>query len=188
MKILNYTSTFIVWDFFSKFSHHMMTQGPFIFSHSTEWWITKKCIITVWQFLYYDKICHLLIFITFQPIISKIKNPQKEFSIFYFQAYVVYYALSSFFIPFIVILFCYSKMCVVLWGNFKQKKAQEKADLITISPERQGDNTTHHENTEEVKAGWKKIALASLNGPIPISIFLCTQCTYILKLKKRPKK
>ena len=41
-------------------------------------------------------------------------------------------------------------MCAVLWGNFKQKKAQEKADLITISPERQGDNTTHHENTEEV--------------------------------------
>ena len=70
---------------------------------------------------------------------------------FYFQAYVVYYALSNFVIPFIVILFCYSKMCAVLWGNFKQKKAQEKADLITISPERQGDNTTHHENTEEVK-------------------------------------
>ena len=41
-------------------------------------------------------------------------------------------------------------MCAVLWGNFKQKKAQEKADLITISPERQGDTTTHHENTTEV--------------------------------------
>ena len=50
-------------------------------------------------------------------------------------------------------------MCAVLWGNFKQKKAQEKADLITISPERQGDTATHHENTTEVIVNcrvWKK--------------------------------
>ena len=64
----------------------------------------------------------------------------------FFQAYIIYYALSNFVIPFIVILFCYSKMCAVLWGNFKQKKAQEKADLITISPERKAE--TNHEDTK----------------------------------------
>ena len=37
-------------------------------------------------------------------------------------------------------------MCEVLWGNFKQKKAQEKADLITISPERKAE--TNHEDTK----------------------------------------
>ena len=47
------------------------------------------------------------------------------------QAYVIYYSLLNFFIPFIILLFCYSKMCAVLWGNFKQKKEQEKAQFAT---------------------------------------------------------
>ena len=41
--------------------------------------------------------------------------------------------MSNFFIPFIVLLFCYSKMCAVLWGNFKQKKDQEKVDFSPSS-------------------------------------------------------
>lgn len=36
--------------------------------------------------------------------------------------------MSNFFVPFVVLLFCYSKMCAVLWGNFKQKKEQENED------------------------------------------------------------
>jgi len=38
------------------------------------------------------------------------------------QAYVTWYSLSNFFVPFLVLIFCYSNMCVALWTNFKNKK------------------------------------------------------------------
>ncbi len=50
------------------------------------------------------------------------------------QAYVIYYAVSNFFIPFVVLLFCYSKMCAVLWGNFKQKKEQQEQQANASPP------------------------------------------------------
>ena len=31
--------------------------------------------------------------------------------------------MSNFFVPFLILLFCYSNMCVALWTNFKKKKA-----------------------------------------------------------------
>ena len=62
-----------------------------------------------------------------------------------FQAYVIYYLLTNFFIPFIILLFCYSKMCAVLWGNFKQKKEQERAQTST-SIEARGNGKTNKVN------------------------------------------
>ena len=39
----------------------------------------------------------------------------------------MWYSLSNFFIPFLVLLFCYCQMCVALYTNFKNKKDQQHA-------------------------------------------------------------
>ena len=42
------------------------------------------------------------------------------------QAYVTWYSVSNFFVPFVVLLFCYGRMCVALYTNFKNKKDQQQ--------------------------------------------------------------
>ncbi len=34
--------------------------------------------------------------------------------------------MSNFFVPFVVLLFCYGRMCVALYTNFKNKKDQQQ--------------------------------------------------------------
>jgi hypothetical protein len=42
---------------------------------------------------------------------------------------------SCFLVPFFVLLFCYSKMCVALYTNFKNKKDQDQPRVADNGPE-----------------------------------------------------
>ena len=53
--------------------------------------------------------------------------------LYYVQAYVTWYAISNFFVPFLVLLFCYGSMCAALWNNFKNKKEQEHSRPTTTA-------------------------------------------------------
>jgi hypothetical protein len=37
------------------------------------------------------------------------------------KAYVIWFSVSNFFIPFVILLFCYTRICYVIWDNFNSK-------------------------------------------------------------------
>ena len=49
-------------------------------------------------------------------------------SLFLFQAYVIWYSVSNFFIPLLMLMHCYGKMCSALWRNYQSKKEAQKHD------------------------------------------------------------
>lgn len=65
------------------------------------------------------------------------------------KAYVTWFAVSNFFVPFAVLLFCYSNMCVALYTNFKQKDKSQQGS----SGDNAGSNvnaTLHTQVAEEM--------------------------------------
>ena len=37
------------------------------------------------------------------------------------KAYVVWFGISNFFVPFVILVFCYTRICYVIWENFNSK-------------------------------------------------------------------
>ena len=40
------------------------------------------------------------------------------------QAYIVWYSISNFLLPFVILVFCYGSICYVIWDNFNNKTIQ----------------------------------------------------------------
>ena len=78
--------------------------------------------------------------------------------------------MSNFFIPFIVLLFCYSKMCAVLWGNFRQKKDQEKVDFSPSSAALKANRVNTNKASKKVNKKVSKLRYTFLIGMILFTI------------------
>lgn len=86
------------------------------------------------------------------------------------KAYVLYYAMSNFFVPFVVLLYCYSKMCAVLWGNFKQKKEQENEDREAANKAskrtvHKGESIEDEDSSREMEGHCENIELEVIKSP-----------------------
>ena len=47
------------------------------------------------------------------------------------QAYIIWFSFTNFFIPFVILLFCYSRICYVIWDNVNSKTTGSESEKKT---------------------------------------------------------